>query len=433
MFLTSNEPKPTALKEPKQKTDPILVNRVSASTSMLECDYDLDPTYLYQAIEAKQWHHVKTATKADDAITQGSTWVVRKEKDGKLRWRLLPLHAAIIFGAPMETIELLLNLNPAAAQCKDDQGMLPAHLAFRNPNINWEIVEELLSAYPQAIQIKDRKGRTPIDCAVKENGKPTSAATAVLGFYTKIAVSGERQRANADNKGIVESRVTALQETHTQTLNKLRDEFEGRLYEMAQDLKAAREDLNEKTEKLAKTERILGEQRSYNVQVTTKLGKVTDALSAKNDVRAADNSERDQWTERELQLTTANEQLLTTVQQLLEQQTYIKMQLDKRTKSSLEMRSRHKDMWVEFQKNQDKAYAQEQKDILAWGKMLRENNSEAAIKVGEALEMAKQMEMDKLPPVQEIITKHKVVEMAGGVNNNSVAFAHPSVSGLGNQ
>jgi hypothetical protein len=207
-----------------------------------ECDYDTNPTVLYQAIEMKQWDYAASLFLKEDIEGQSGTWVVRKETNGKLRWRLLPLHAAIIFGSPVELVECLLADNPAAAQCKDDQGMLPLHLAFRNEgSASWEIIDELLTAYPQAIFVKDRKGRTPLQCGIQltsgslsssmsvssapQQSKTFKSVVSVLDLYAQIVVSGERQRAQQDARKQVEARITQIQETHLQTLTKRKQEW----------------------------------------------------------------------------------------------------------------------------------------------------------------------------------------------------------------
>ena len=103
---------------------------VRASGYTRECDFDKDPSELYLQLQKKDWEGAIARSVTDPV--EACTWVVRKEFDGKLRWRLLPLHAAIIFKAPEEVIEALLGAYPRGAECKDDQGMLPLHLAFRN-------------------------------------------------------------------------------------------------------------------------------------------------------------------------------------------------------------------------------------------------------------------------------------------------------------
>jgi hypothetical protein len=131
----------------------------SPRRTTFECDYDINPTALYLAVQRKDW---ATATNlAGSSAEEASTWVSRKEGDGKLRWRLLPLHAAIIFRAPEHVISALISAFSQGAACKDDQGMLPLHLAFRN-GCDGEVVTLLLMAYPQSIDVQDRKGRTPM-------------------------------------------------------------------------------------------------------------------------------------------------------------------------------------------------------------------------------------------------------------------------------
>ncbi|KAL7537007.1 hypothetical protein ACHAXR_007548 [Thalassiosira sp. AJA248-18] len=124
-----------------------------------ECDYDTNPTGLYLSVQRKDWEGA--VERAASCPHEASTWVSRKESDGKLRWRLLPLHAAIIFRAPERTVSALLFAFAQGAACKDDQGMLPLHLAFRN-GCDEEVVNLLLMAYPQSVDVQDRKGRTPM-------------------------------------------------------------------------------------------------------------------------------------------------------------------------------------------------------------------------------------------------------------------------------
>ena len=101
--------------------DKVQLSPTPSEASRLECDYDENPTILYQAIEAKQWEYAMSLFTSKKQGEQSSTWVVRKETNGKLRWRLLPLHAAIIFGSPLKLIEFLLADYPSATLCKDDQ------------------------------------------------------------------------------------------------------------------------------------------------------------------------------------------------------------------------------------------------------------------------------------------------------------------------
>ena len=102
----------------------------AASRRPVECDYDANPTALYLAVQRKDWDGAveRSATHPHEA----GTWVSRRESDGRLRWRLLPLHAAVIFRAPERTISSLLFAYVQGAACKDDQGSECAGHASRS-------------------------------------------------------------------------------------------------------------------------------------------------------------------------------------------------------------------------------------------------------------------------------------------------------------
>lgn len=167
-----------------------------------ECDYDANPTELYLSVQRKDWD--SALDRAASCPHEASTWVSRKEADGKLRWRLLPLHAAIIFRAPEATISALLFAFSQGAACKDDQGMLPLHLAFRN-GCDEEVIHLLLMAYPQSVDVQDRKGRTPMVLA-QQSTHPNRDA------YIRALERGPAYYAvaNAAKDGIVSSPVPAM-------------------------------------------------------------------------------------------------------------------------------------------------------------------------------------------------------------------------------
>lgn len=86
----------------------------------IEVDYDINPTRLYKLIESKDWQGTVDRTRSNPEEAQ--TWVMRKESDGKLRWKLLPLHAALILKSPGDVVAALIKVYHNGAQCKDDQG-----------------------------------------------------------------------------------------------------------------------------------------------------------------------------------------------------------------------------------------------------------------------------------------------------------------------
>ena len=153
---------------------PIDVNNESftASATKLECDYDVNPTELYQAIEARQWQYVMNMFHTEEAdkeneiknqekevsfAEQANTWVVRKEQDGRLRWRMLPLHALMVFKAPYKVVDAILSVAPTSVNSKDDRGMVPLHLAFRH-----EAQDEFLSKIAQVHKKQISKSRNKL-------------------------------------------------------------------------------------------------------------------------------------------------------------------------------------------------------------------------------------------------------------------------------
>mmetsp|Transcript_11892 Transcript_11892/g.21985 ORF Transcript_11892/g.21985 Transcript_11892/m.21985 type:complete len:748 (-) Transcript_11892:263-2506(-) len=132
-----------------------------------EVDYDKNPTDLFQALEARQFDY------ADEMFVQVNTqftkecktWVVargQKKKDSQLRFRALPLHAALVFGAPDAMIMKILNSYPKATRGRDVKGRLPIHLAMEH-NASEEIVASILEAFPKGFFAKDKKDMTPLD------------------------------------------------------------------------------------------------------------------------------------------------------------------------------------------------------------------------------------------------------------------------------
>jgi hypothetical protein len=175
------------------------------NSSPSECDYDLNPPGLYSAVHTKQWALALDRIKVFPE--EASIWVYRMgveeggvtpsmemnmtnsesrmmspragvkgaSADGNaaqlrkvLRWRMLPIHAAIIFNAPTALIKALLKAYPGGCSASDDQGMLPLHLAFRSQSSE-EVVMVLLDVYPEAIERGDLKGRVPSQLGPKNS------------------------------------------------------------------------------------------------------------------------------------------------------------------------------------------------------------------------------------------------------------------------
>eukprot|EP00590_Aulacoseira_subarctica_P009910 CAMPEP_0172417296 /NCGR_PEP_ID=MMETSP1064-20121228/3826_1 /TAXON_ID=202472 /ORGANISM="Aulacoseira subarctica , Strain CCAP 1002/5" /LENGTH=231 /DNA_ID=CAMNT_0013155547 /DNA_START=20 /DNA_END=715 /DNA_ORIENTATION=- len=135
----------------KQVDSLIMMNAIS---------YDLGPNELFQSIEAKQWDFAIEACK--ESAPQAEQWHFRfQDKSDKLRWKALPIHAAMIHGAPVTVIEALIRAYPKGIEEPDDQGLLPLHLAFRCSADN-EVLSMLVRTYPAAVHIKDSRNHAPL-------------------------------------------------------------------------------------------------------------------------------------------------------------------------------------------------------------------------------------------------------------------------------
>jgi hypothetical protein len=157
------------------------------TSATFECDYDKNPTSLYQAMEDRawvptleffdtgKWNNAGLFSSAEDPLPaerQARTWVTRFEGDGKVRWSQLPLHGALIFGAPFKIVATVMTLYPQGVRCTDDQHMLPLHLAMKF-GAEDNVVRLLIEHFPEALFTKDIRGRLPaqIDGPRKDRSK----------------------------------------------------------------------------------------------------------------------------------------------------------------------------------------------------------------------------------------------------------------------
>jgi hypothetical protein len=277
----------------------------SPQTTIFECDYDKNPTELYQAIEKKEWDKAMDVCQSKDAEEQASTWVARKESSGKLRWRLLPLHAAIIFKSPIKLVELLLADNPVGAQSKDDQGMLPLHLAFRNES-SWEVIEEVMTAYPQAIFVSDRKGRTPLACGNNSLSSGASLSSShypdpnkgfrsicsVLDLYAQIASSEIKQKSQEESRSMMEATISQLQDSQLDKIRALKKEFREEHKNNEHKIQKLNEQNVELKDVVQSQELDISVAQATEKQLTDKLREMTIALKQSNETIKARQEDR---------------------------------------------------------------------------------------------------------------------------------------------
>ena len=95
---------------------------------------------------------------------------------------ILPLHAACGAGAPIDTIKLLIDMYPAAAQAKCGKGYLPIfyHLALITESPSEDVISTLLDAYPGSAAVVDPDNQLPIHLACKAKGVSEKIFTMLL-------------------------------------------------------------------------------------------------------------------------------------------------------------------------------------------------------------------------------------------------------------
>jgi hypothetical protein len=94
---------------------------------------------------------------------------------------------AVIFQSPTFVVSALVDQYPAAVSRRDDQGMLPLHLAFRYKEDNEDLLELLLNQYPKGVMMKDKRDRIPL-----EHGRGSKFSAKLLRTYAEANVSGSR-------------------------------------------------------------------------------------------------------------------------------------------------------------------------------------------------------------------------------------------------
>ena len=184
-----------------------------------DCNYDINPTLMFLVLESSNWEETvklldgKGLENKDNTWNLGSlfggkkqeeerkallekrqaelkvqarTWIVRREKNGVLKWRMLPLHAALAFNAPFEVVLRLYHLYPGAVRCRNYAGMLPLHHTFKYGNED-KVLELLLDVFPEALTVRDDKGRLPLECT-PQDGSDNERRSRILQLFANFQV-----------------------------------------------------------------------------------------------------------------------------------------------------------------------------------------------------------------------------------------------------
>ena len=115
---------------------------------------------LSEAITSDQWERVIQIVTSRPNSAQ--TWTTRQGLfEGMKDSNVLPIHEALVAGAPFHVIEALLNAYPDSVFCMESSyKRLPLHCACRK-NAIVQVVELLLNRYADASLTADNLGRLP--------------------------------------------------------------------------------------------------------------------------------------------------------------------------------------------------------------------------------------------------------------------------------
>eukprot|EP00957_Ditylum_brightwellii_P208507 15357780-Ditylum_brightwellii.AAC.1 len=112
--------------------------QLDKASDLLECDAQKNPTTLFKLLHSAKWDAAQK--RCETYPWEAKIYVVRRDPadNKKIIWRFLPLHAAIIFSAPLDLVLSLIRCYPESAAKSDDRAMIPLHLAFRAKEHNIE-------------------------------------------------------------------------------------------------------------------------------------------------------------------------------------------------------------------------------------------------------------------------------------------------------
>jgi len=115
---------------------------------------------LSEAITSDKWDTVVQICKSKPAAAQ--TWTTRQGLfEGIKDANVLPIHEALVGGAPLHVIQALIYAYPDSVYCMESSyKRLPLHCACRKNAIP-EVVDLLLRKYPDAALTADNLGRLP--------------------------------------------------------------------------------------------------------------------------------------------------------------------------------------------------------------------------------------------------------------------------------
>ena len=186
------------------------------------CNYDTNVTQLYEFLESSNWEKARSRCRSHSH--EARTWIVRRDTiSQKVRWKLLPLHAAVIFQSPNFVVSAIIDQYPAAVSRRDDQGMLPLHLAFRYKEDSEDLLELLLNQYPKGALTKDKRDRLPL-----EHGRGSKFSAKLMRLYAEANVSGSKTQTLIGTSADHHNHLRHIDVNNSENMNEIIAEYENK-------------------------------------------------------------------------------------------------------------------------------------------------------------------------------------------------------------
>lgn len=210
-----------------------------------DLNYFKDSIELFKAIEdgneADACGHLKKPTNEADK------WVVRKNTDGSVTWRRLPIHEACIRNPSILLLDALLKAAPEGVKALDACGRLPIHHCCVH-GASEEVIMKLILAYPESIEAKDMWGKNPLDIAEVSRNENRNKICAMLSmdipYYYRRLIETEwkgylkMEREKYDKKiTTLEEKWSSKLENAEKTANKQQHELEKNIKNLSEELK----------------------------------------------------------------------------------------------------------------------------------------------------------------------------------------------------
>ena len=161
-----------------------LFSQPSASSMKVELTknevyHNQNPTRLFKRIEARAWD--PALSRLERSPSEAKTWVIRKETNGAVIWRRLPIHQACMNQPSSKVVLALLKHFLNSTKELDNDLRLPVHYACEH-GASLDVIKILLVVHPDSINAEDISSQNPLQIHLRStNLNPSIVSALKLG------------------------------------------------------------------------------------------------------------------------------------------------------------------------------------------------------------------------------------------------------------